>query len=1133
MREAEVNLLWPHPMALGDLTFGGALARSGSDAPIWARLHATGFHGDVVAQLTADVADPDRPAARGELHVRGVQTPPGMTPAKLDLDATFDLGGRTLQTARGQIALNAKGTVTDRRIDQLKVDATLEGGMARADFTVKTPGASAQGHADVRLGEEIAIEASRVRAELADLGAVKKGLAGRVSADVRVTGTPRALAAAGQITADGVVAGSARVRTAKIDFDMGGLPRSPRGKAGLHAEGVTAGGQAIGRVLVDAAGDGKSLGVRVATGGPNVPFGGEVNGRVTLAAKETRIAFGVIELTARGLPFHGKGGAITLEKNGAITADKIKLASSAGTVAIEGELAPPHPAVGRYRPFPPEGQLHLHLDQLDLAKLQKAFAPELRQEISGIISLDAHVLREGANLGLEGDLLARQVATGGKAPPIDATATINLAEGRLVTTAHVRERLKGGVVDLALQAKVPKNVLDAGAWKDLDLETALQGAIIQLRQLDVGMLASLRGMRDYAGRIDGTVSARPGARAIDWDVGVRDLATPQVHGIDIRSKGTWGHDTLEGDVGIQFGGQKALDAKARLAIGLHTLFDGRVGEMTDAPLTAEASTRALPLATLRPIMVSKVRMAGELDFDAHAEGTLRSVSGNGKLSLKNASIARVKFQQFEASAAFDPATIKMVATVRQTTSGSLDLNATLDRQKANSIGAELKASQFDLGFIPALARSATDALAGVGGKLDADVKATIDSNGRNVTGNVKIEDGSFYLVQSGNIDKVHLVATLDGKKLRVTELKGRAGSGSLDGTAEATLEGLLPKDLNVTINLDKVPVAAGSQTLELSTKGKLTGQSQGGPMKWDMTATLSDTEAKLPHSNRGGGKLQSTGPLDDVVFVDTPDYAQRTALLALTGSAEVQQESSLDLTLKLNTPGGVSVSGQELDLHANPDLTVYMRQGATEIAGGISVDHGYIELFGRRWDIDRADVSFAGSTKINPNLNIEVEHQFATTTIYVEVTGTLTKPKLDFRAEPGNYDQATILGWVLGGDPDAPSNSDHQPLEQKAVGVASNLLLGQINSQLRNVLPIDVLNVQIGEAQSESTTRIEVGKWLTDRLFVGYQARLNAPDNENVNEAEIKFRLATRWFLDAFFGDRSVGGADVLWSKKY
>jgi translocation and assembly module TamB len=212
---------------------------------------------------------------------------------------------------------------------------------------------------------------------------------------------------------------------------------------------------------------------------------------------------------------------------------------------------------------------------------------------------------------------------------------------------------------------------------------------------------------------------------------------------------------------------------------------------------------------------------------------------------------------------------------------------------------------------------------------------------------------------------------------------------------------------------------------------------------------------------------------------------------------------------------------------------VYYRNGQSTIGGSAAVDHGFIELFGRRWDINRANASFEAEAQPNPRIDVEIQHSFQTTTVFVDVTGTVREPKLDLRAEPGNYDQAQILAWVLGGDPDAPSNTDKQPLQDKAVGVASNLLLGQVQSQLRDALPIDVLNVQVGEATSPTTTRIEVGKWLTDTLFLGYQGRLNANELENTNEAEIQWRFGRRWLLDAFFGDRGVGGADVLWSKLY
>src|SRR5262249_29379623 len=201
--------------------------------------------------------------------------------------------------------------------------------------------------------------------------------------------------------------------------------------------------------------------------------------------------------------------------------------------------------------------------------------------------------------------------------------------------------------------------------------------------------------------------------------------------------------------------------------------------------------------------------------------------------------------------------------------------------------------------------------------------------------------------------------------------------------------------------------------------------------------------------------------------------------------------------------------------------------------GGLETSSGFFELFGRRWDVNTANLSFdPDDTQVNPRLNIELMHEFTTTTVYITVSGTLREPKLDLRASPGSYEQGQSLSWVRGGSPEEAAG-EKTTVSEKAAGAASSVLLGQIQSQLRSALPIDVLSVQVGEGASPTTTRIEVGKWLTDTVFLGYRARVNAPENENANEADVEWRLGRRWLLDAFFGDRGVGSADVLWSKKF
>jgi len=300
-----------------------------------------------------------------------------------------------------------------------------------------------------------------------------------------------------------------------------------------------------------------------------------------------------------------------------------------------------------------------------------------------------------------------------------------------------------------------------------------------------------------------------------------------------------------------------------------------------------------------------------------------------------------------------------------------------------------------------------------------------------------------------------------------------------------------------------------------------------------MKAILRDARVRLPQQRRSGEALQKTGELEDVVFTDVPGFHRRTGYLALTGSPDAASTGGRDLVLALETPRGIEVSGQDVDLLINTqDLQLVMSEGQASIGGGVSVNRGFIELFDRRYDIIRASASFNEHEPVNPHLDIRLAHEFHELTLFIDVGGTLEEPTLDLSTDRGSYDQAQLIGWVLGGNPDDPAVGK-QPLDQQALGMASNLVLGQVQQLVKKALPVDVLAVKVGEGSDTQTTRFEVGKWLTTDLFLGYIYRMNAPEDKNLNEAQVEYRLGRRWLLEAFFGDRGVAGADITWSKKY
>ena len=120
-----------------------------------------------------------------------------------------------------------------------------------------------------------------------------------------------------------------------------------------------------------------------------------------------------------------------------------------------------------------------------------------------------------------------------------------------------------------------------------------------------------------------------------------------------------------------------------------------------------------------------------------------------------------------------------------------------------------------------------------------------------------------------------------------------------------------------------------------------------------------------------------------------------------------------------------------------------------------------------------------------PRSEVRLAHEFKTAILYISLDGTLSRPRLRLSSDPAVYDDAQLLGFVLGGDPDDPALADRR-LDDRATGVASGLVVSQVRNRLRQVLPVDVLRVELAEDPSGSQgARFEIGKWLTDNLLIG------------------------------------------------
>jgi len=164
-----------------------------------------------------------------------------------------------------------------------------------------------------------------------------------------------------------------------------------------------------------------------------------------------------------------------------------------------------------------------------------------------------------------------------------------------------------------------------------------------------------------------------------------------------------------------------------------------------------------------------------------------------------------------------------------------------------------------------------------------------------------------------------------------------------------------------------------------------------------------------------------------------------------------------------------------------------------------------------------------------PQLQVEISRDLGSAVAIVRVRGTPAKPELELTSDPPIFDKAQVLTFVLGAEPG--SGDEAVALEDRAAAAAVGALVGSLRSKLEDVLPIDTLEIELGDGAAVS--RLAVGKWISSRIFLGYEYAFEAEDDENTNEAVVQVRIGRGWVLESRYGDRGSGGMDFIWVKRF
>jgi len=317
-----------------------------------------------------------------------------------------------------------------------------------------------------------------------------------------------------------------------------------------------------------------------------------------------------------------------------------------------------------------------------------------------------------------------------------------------------------------------------------------------------------------------------------------------------------------------------------------------------------------------------------------------------------------------------------------------------------------------------------------------------------------------------------------------------------------------------------------------------------------------DVDLRVNADVRMGGAGGQVGFAGDLIVIRSrfflPALQATTVMkiddrqLATDASQKVSATAALDTLfhkiygeLRVLIPRKTWLRGPELNVEIEGELDLLVHEGEFLLFGPITVVRGTYELYGKKFTIDQGALTFQGAKDMLPEINFDASRVFRNTAsglkqvLSVNITGRSDAPKIAFKLDDQAIEDqdafAYLLVGVSFGELTQSQKSDFSG-QAAASGLLSGLVSKQINDALAKGLNLDVIEFQSGENQPLRESRVLVGKYITNDLFLSYSRDFSSADAQKVS---LEYEIAKFLFLQAAKSNEKDTGFDVIWKWEW
>jgi translocation and assembly module TamB len=746
-------------------------------------------------------------------------------------------------------------------------------------------------------------------------------------------------------------------------------------------------------------------------------------------------------------------------------------------------------------------------------------------------------------------------------PAAEWTLTLEGSE-----TAHLALKLSGKVLNGSLDLEGTLQATTGellgrrrswAGWRTLPLRASLEASGLALSALNESRLLS----RD----VEGTVAVRAelagslGELSGQADLSIRHLVVEPWKAADVdfhlsAGKGVEAQLAVAGDAG------RMGSAQVSVATGISQLLGASSEELARVAVQLDGSLGPVELKDL-PLETNRLRrdrrlLDGQLELKFQGRGTLLAPTGTAVLTATGLGptdgahiegLGHLRYANREH--VFDLALhSERAGTLNVKGRLELDLSLPSLRKGIHLAEAPFEATLDSEHFQPDFVAPLVPWMRSISGTAAIAGRASGTLGRPALSGSVLWTDGSMGVIGFGLYQHIQLKASASNEHFSIEELSARVQGGTVSLTLEGmkSTEGFAVTGALRTVDL---PIVFDDQLWCIAT---LKADVAGTARHWQLDLSqvnILQADLQLPEVRRKN--LQDLSSPPDVVLTRRGvPIDRRQALRAIALDPRRSGRGSVGrvalgvpfLRLALLAPNRISVRGKDvtLDLGLSKQFQVDLGEVA-EVRGEVGILRGRGDVWGRRFEVQPGGrVSFDGPAN-QPLVSVTGVYTDAQgqVKVYMHFSGQGANIKVTPSSDPplAESEIYTLLatGRTTLKQSSLGSSSALGASSQAGASIVGSWAANELKKAVGSALPIDVLSVEVNQERGINQTRLEAGKYLTDDIYIGYQARIGADAfrYQNTNSLRVEYQFLRRWSLQLEYGDANAGSLDAVWSRDY